>query len=222
MVRWLLRILLVCFTVILFVCAVAGVWFFAYSGDLPDFNVLALYAPAQEAQVSDPCLPGVSTAVPYEAIGYNLRTALNAAEGYERTGHPNVRKQISQLMFCEPSRMLERHLKEWRVAEQLRWRFSSNELLTIYANRVGFGENSIGVQAAAAHYFHKQPNQLDVEEAALLAGLTQRPTYLSPHKHPDRALQRRNQVIDMMVQDHAISAEQAGAAKAKSLSVLPE
>lgn len=115
--------------------------------------------------------------------------------------------------------MLERHFKEWRKAVQLRWHFSRDELLTIYANRVGFGEDCTGIHAAAERYFHKLPDQLGISEAALLAGLIQRPSYLSPSKHPDRALQRRNQVIDAMVQNHAISSEQGKAAKATSLGV---
>ncbi len=219
MMRWLRRVVLVCCAAILVVGGVVGFWFFIYSADLPDFRALARYAPAQQTQVSDPCRPDASTAIPYDAIGYNLRAALNAANGNERDNQ-SVRMQISRMMFCEPSRMLERHFQEWRVAVQLHWRFSRNELLTIYANRVWFGENCSGVQAAAEHYFHKQPNQLDIAEAALLAGLIQRPSYLSPYKHPDRAVQRRNQVIDAMVESHSVSAEQGEAAKTESVSLV--
>lgn len=219
MMRWLIRVLLICFAAVLLAGAAVGFWFFLYSADLPDFKALARYAPAQETRISDPCLPGESIAIPNDAIGYNLRAALNAAEGNERSGQAGMRMQISRSMFCEPSRILEREVNEGRVAEQLRWRFSQNRLLTIYANRVGFGEGCTGVEAAAQHYFHKEPNQLDIAEAALLAGLIQRPSYLSPDKHPDRALNRRNKVIDAMVAGSAISSEQGTAAKAEALSV---
>ena len=69
------------------------------------------------------------------------------------------------------------------------------------------------VEAAAQHYFHKEPNQLLIGEAALLAGLVARPSYFSPTKHPDRSIQRRNEVIDAMVQVHAISDSDAVTAK---------
>jgi membrane peptidoglycan carboxypeptidase len=211
--------LLACVAAVILLGCCCGAWFFLYTGDLPDLAGLRRYAPQQMSSVSDPCLGQDVVAIPYDEIGYNLRAALNAAEGYERPGYANLRVQISRMMFCEPSRMLERHLNEWRTAVQLRWRFSRDELLTIYANRVGFGEDCTGIQAAAERYFRKSPDQLGISEAALLAGLIQRPSYLSPYKHPDRALQRRNQVIDAMVRNHAISSEQGETAKATSLGV---
>lgn len=122
-------------------------------------------------------------------------------------------------MFCAPLRTLNRQLQEWRVAAQLQRRFSKSELLTIYANRTYFGENLIGVEAASKHYFHKEPDQLGIAEAALLAGLVKAPSRFSPLQHPERALERRNQVIDGMVQSHAVSIEQGEAAKATSLAV---
>ena len=115
--------------------------------------------------------------------------------------------------------MLERNLKEWRIAEQLRLRFSRDELLTIYANRVWFGDNQVGVEAASQYYFGKEPNQLDIADAALLAGLIRGPSRYSPYKHPDRALARRNEVIDAMLGDHVITDDQGKAAKATSLGV---
>jgi len=218
--RLLVKILLAFVAAVILAVSFTTGWFFLYSGDLPDIAGLRRYAPQQVSRVSDPCLGSDVVAIPYDAIGYNLRAALNAAEGFDRPGEVNVRMQIARGMFCEPSRLLDRQLKEWRTAVQLRWRFSRDELLTIYANRVGFGDNCTGVQAAVEHYFHKEPNQLNVAEAALLAGLIRGPSRLSPYKHPDRALQRRNEVIDAMVKDHAISLEQGEAAKASALGVV--
>jgi len=114
---------------------------------------------------------------------------------------------------------LERNLKEARTAAHLRLRYSGDELLTIYANRAWFGDNQIGVEAASQYYFGKEPNQLDVAEAPLLAGLIKAPFVYSPYKHPDRAFARRNEVIDSMVQNHVITADQGQAAKATSLRV---
>ncbi len=191
-----------------------------YSGDLPEIGGLRRYAPNQVTRVSDPCL-GESAAVPYDAIGENLRAALTSAEANERSGQVILRMQISRTLFCAPSKSFARELKEWRVAEQLRWRFSRNDLLTIYSNRAAFGQNLIGVKSASQYFFKKEPTQLDVAEAALLAGLLKAPFYYSPYRHPDRAIERRNKVIDTMVEDHAISAEEGAAAKAVGVPVAP-
>ena len=102
---------------------------------------------------------------------------------------------------------------------QLDRQFSRRELLTIAANRYYFGDNVIGVQEAAQHYFSKTPNELTVGEAALLAGLVRAPSYFSPSRHHDRALQRRNQVIEGMLASHAITSAEADAALAAPLNI---
>lgn len=112
-------------------------WFFYYSGDLPDIQEMARYAPRQVSRVTDPCHSGDVVAISYDAIGYNFRAALNSAEGYDRPGKVVLPLQISRMAFCEPSRGLERRLKEARLTTQLKRRFSQDELLTIYANRAG-------------------------------------------------------------------------------------
>jgi len=106
------------------------------------------------------------------------------------------------------------------MAAQLERRFSRQELLTIFANRAWFGHGQVGVQAASQYFFQKDPNQLQIGEAAMLAGLIRAPARLSPLAHPDRALERRNEVLDAMVARHAISAEEGAIAKASSLGVV--
>jgi len=166
-----------------------------------------------------------------------LRAALSAAEAseddpgmatetYRRFTHngglhrATLSWHISRTMFCAPSRTINRQLDELRTAVQLERRFSRRELFTIFANRLMFGEDMVGVEPASQHFFHKEPNQLLVGEAALLAGLVRAPSYLSPIKHPDRALQRRNEVIDAMVEAHAISESEASTAKDGPLPIM--
>jgi membrane carboxypeptidase/penicillin-binding protein len=212
-------------------------WIFVYSRDLPDMNALAQFAPAQGRQVSDPCIATASVAIPYEAIGNKLRAALRAAgAGEEDPGVINevyrglsdqakphegaLSVQISGSMLCAPSMTLRRAVNELRTAAQLERRFSRKELFTIFANRVWFGEGQVGVEAAAQHFFQKKPDQLQVGEAALLAGLIRGPSRLSPYSHPERALQRRNKVIDAMVEAHAIDPKEGETAKASALGVV--
>jgi penicillin-binding protein 1A len=196
--------------VILIVAAVSG--FFFYSGDLPDIDRLAQFVPATNTSVSDPCLPAASAAIPYEAMGQNFRNALTAEE-------VRLPLQISRTMFCVPSKMLSRQLNEIRVAPRLERHFTQQELLTIYGNRVFFGEGLIGVQSASQRFFHKNPSDLDIAEAALLAGLVKAPSYYSPLNHPDRALERRNAVIDAMVQAGSVTVSEAEAAKSAPLGI---
>jgi penicillin-binding protein 1A len=212
-------------------------WIFFSSRDLPDMKRLAEFAPAQVTHVSDPCLLAASVAIPYASIGKHLRAALRAAEAGEddpgvltqelrglndqaKLHRATPSLQIARSMFCTPSRTLHREVLELRMAVQLERRFSQRELFTIFANRAWFGDGQVGAEAAAQHFFRKEPEQLQIGEAALLAGLIRAPAYWSPLTHPDRALQRRNQVIDAMVEDHAISAKDGEAAKASVLGVV--
>ncbi len=214
-------------------------WIFFYSRDLPDMKALAQFAPASGVHVSDPCLRATSFAIPYDSIGGNLRSALNAAEVGEddpgvlsdtyrafasRTNPPRTTLswQISRTMFCLPSKSLNRQFEEFRTSIQLERRYSRRELFTIYANRLWFGEDLIGLETASQHFFQKEPNQLEVEEAALLAGLVRAPGRLSPIKHPDRALERRNEVIDAMVAARAMSEREGEAAKVRPLGVVTQ
>lgn len=232
--RILLKICLIGLTAIVLVLAAAMVWVFLYSRGLPDIRALSQFDPAAVAQVSDPCLSSATVAIPYESIGTTLRSALSAAEaseddpgvlvetyrGFTQNGGPHratLSWQISRTMFCEPSRTLNRQLDELRTAVQMERRFSRRQLFTIFANRLELGENIVGVEVASQHFFHKEPNQLSLGEAALLAGLARAPSYLSPIKHADRAIKRRNEVIDAMAKAHTISDSEASAAKSDPL-----
>jgi penicillin-binding protein 1A len=212
------------------VIAVGLLWIFSYSRDLPDIKALAQFAPRSVTQVSDSCLRTATVAIPYDSIGDNLRAALNAAEAnindsgvvsetYRGFTHPmtpggaRLSLQVSRTMFCAPSKTLNRQLEELRTAVQLERHFSRQELFTIFSNRVWFGEGLVGVEAASQRFFQKDPVQLRLGEAALLAGLIKSPSRFSPFEHPDRALQRRNEVLDAMVEAHFITAEKAEAAK---------
>jgi penicillin-binding protein 1A len=127
--------------------------------------------------------------------------------------------QISRTRFCEPSTLFAGRLQELRTAVQLERHFSQQELFAIYVNRAYFGDGLTGVQTASRSLFLKEPNQVTIAEAALIAGLVQSPSRYSPLKHPDRALDRRNAVIDAMVREGTISASQAESAKAAPLGI---
>lgn len=211
--RTLLKLLLGSAVALVVLIVAVAWWFFFYSRDLPDVARLAQFAPASNTSVSDPCLGTSSVAIPYEAMGGNFRNALSAVEV-----RPAL--QISRTMFCAATlRTLHRELAEMRISARIERHYSRQELFTIYANRTYFGEGLGGVQSASQYFFHKDPGDLSIAEAALLAGLVKGPSYLSPVRHPERALRRRNEVIDAMSQAGSISVSQADAAKNAPLQV---
>ncbi|NMI01037.1 penicillin-binding protein [Pseudonocardia sp. K10HN5] len=114
-----------------------------------------------------------------------------------------------------------RKIKEAELAVSLDSRLSKDEILTRYLNIVYLGHGAYGVAAAAKAYFGTTPDQLTVPQAALLAGLVQSPADYDPARHPDAALGRRNVVIEQMRQQGSITAQQAAAAAAAPLGVLP-
>ena len=235
--RLFLKIVLCSLVAVVAVLAGGILWFVYYTRDLPDINALAQFAPTTTAEVSGACLQARMIAIPYASIGKNLMNALNVAEVDENdpgvvsqmwrsfTDQQYLHRailsdQVSRMVFCIPSRMAKRQLDRLRTAVQLERRFSRRDLFTIYVNRVYFGEDEIGVQNASQRLFGRNPADLDISQAALLAGMIRSPSRFSPFKHPDRATERRNEVIDAMVEAMSITAEEAQAAKSAPLGIV--
>ncbi len=95
--------------------------------------------------------------------------------------------------------------KEFIIAIKLERYFTKEEIVTIYLNSVVFSENVFGIKNAARTFFQKQPNQLTISEAALLVGMINAPTLYNPRKNPRLALERRNLVINRLIDQHFIS-----------------
>src|SRR5208282_6463600 len=102
-------------------------------------------------------------------------------------------------MCGHPGKRLKEQLNTLRLSWHIRRQFSEQQMLVIYANRAYFGPGLTGVERASKEFFHKEPDALTIEQAALLAGLIRSPGRYSPHQHPDRALKRRNTVLELMV-----------------------
>ncbi|KUI04886.1 penicillin-binding protein, partial [Mycobacterium sp. IS-3022] len=113
-----------------------------------------------------------------------------------------------------------RKLREMRMALTLDKTFTKAEILTRYLNLVGFGNGAFGVQDASQTYFGINASQLNWQQAALLAGMVQSPTSLDPYINPQGALQRRNLVLDTMIQHLPQRADELRAAKSQPLGVL--
>jgi membrane peptidoglycan carboxypeptidase len=114
-----------------------------------------------------------------------------------------------------------RKLREIRIALTLDEKLSKAEMLTRYLNLVSFGNGAFGVQDAAQTYFGVNASQLNWQQAALLAGVLKSTSALDPYTNPEGALQRRNVVLDTMVDNLPQYSEELRAAKAEPLGVLP-
>jgi penicillin-binding protein 1A len=101
--------------------------------------------------------------------------------------------------------MLFNKTKEWITAVRLERSYTKKEILAMYLNTVEFGSNSYGIKTASQTFYGKNPNELDVQEAATLAGIVQAPSRLSPIYHPDAATLKRNTVILKMAEHDYIS-----------------
>ncbi len=140
-------------------------------------------------------------------------------------GGSTITMQLSRAFFLSPEKTFKRKLIEMLIAVELEQKFSKQQIFEFYANRVDLGQRgsfTISGLAEGAHsYFNKDLKDVTLPEAALLAGLIQAPSYLSPYRHTERALERRNTVLEAMVDTHAITREQADKAKATPLKLAP-
>jgi penicillin-binding protein 1B len=140
-------------------------------------------------------------------------------------GGSTLTMQLSRAFFLSPEKTVKRKIVEILIAMELEQKFSKQQIFEFYANRVDLGQRGSftisGFAEASQAYFNKDLKDITLPEAALIAGLIQAPSALSPYRHPERATERRNLVLDSMVETHAITREQADKAKATPLKLAP-
>lgn len=120
----------------------------------------------------------------------------------------------NQLIEQATERTITRKLNEARLAVAVEKTMTKDEILTGYLNLAQFGPASYGVESSAQYYFSKSAKELTIEEAAMLAGITQSPAKWNPVTHPEAAKERRDTVISVMEREGYITAEQRDAAMA--------
>jgi penicillin-binding protein 1B len=138
-------------------------------------------------------------------------------------GGSTITMQLSRAFFLSPEKTFRRKLIEMLIAAELEQKFSKQQIFEFYANRVDLGQRGSftisGLAEGSRSYFNKDLKDITLPEAALLAGLIQAPSYLSPYRHPERALERRNTVIEAMAENNVITRDQADKAKAVPLKL---
>lgn len=105
-----------------------------------------------------------------------------------------------------PRRIIQK-TKEWIISIHLEKNFTKEEIITMYLNTSNFGSNAYGIKVATETYFNKQPGDLSIQESAVLVGMLQNPSYYNPHRHPERSLGKRNQVLYKLYKHRFINRE---------------
>lgn len=156
--------------------------------------------------------------------GINLWRVLGATyrdivSGSRAQGASTLTMQLSRNLFLSSERHFSRKIQEAMLAIQIERRFTKQQIFTMYCNQIFLGHGVYGFEAGAEFYFNKHARELKLEEAALLAGLPKAPSYYSPVLNSEHALRRRNVVINNLLEDGRITAEEASRAKAAPLGL---
>jgi 1A family penicillin-binding protein len=161
----------------------------------------------------------------YQHDGIDLRATTRAVWhdliGRKLEGGSTITQQLARRLYLSPERTLKRKVQEAALAVWLELRLSKKEILARYLNTAYFGDGAYGVDAAAKSYFGKDAQDLSLTEAAMLAGLLKAPSGLAPNRNFAGAQQRADIVLDAMVQNGAVSQQQANAARQQPAVLRP-
>jgi penicillin-binding protein 1A len=160
----------------------------------------------------------------YRHWGVNFWRIAGAAyrdieSGGKVQGASTLTMQLARNLFLSPDRSFHRKIQEALLAIQIERRFTKDQIFTLYANQIYLGHGVYGFEAASEFYFSKPAKQLALSEAALIAGLPKSPAYYSPINHSERAIHRRNLVINAMLEDGKVTASQAADARNAPLAL---
>ena len=134
-------------------------------------------------------------------------------------GASTLTMQLARNLFLSSERTFGRKLQEIFLSIQIERKFTKQQIFSLYANQIYLGHGVYGFEAGSEYFFSKHASDLNLPEAALLAGLPKGPVGYSPILYPDRALRRRNLVLDNMQHDGIITAEQASDARQSPLDL---
>ncbi|HOW86455.1 MAG TPA: PBP1A family penicillin-binding protein [Candidatus Aminicenantes bacterium] len=142
--------------------------------------------------------------------------------GKRPEGGSTITQQLARSLFLHREVSLRRKLKELYLSRRIEKLYSKEKILELYCNHFFLGHGAYGVQAAANLFFGKDVSALDLEEAAMIAGIFRGPSVYSPYSSKSRTLDRRNHVLNRMVNEGFLSKAEGEAAKARPMDVLPQ
>lgn len=160
----------------------------------------------------------------YDHSGIDVKSTLRAALTLGgQGGASTITQQLALNLFNERSKnkavRVVQKLKEWIIAVKLERNFTKEEIVTLYLNAVPFGNNIYGIRNASRTFFQKEPDRLNIEEAALLIGMLKGNSIFNPVRNPVAARDRRNTVLGQMAVNHKITEEEATKLKAKPVKL---
>ncbi|MBV2187529.1 MAG: penicillin-binding protein [Rhizobium sp.] len=143
-----------------------------------------------------------------DPLGLARAVVTNLASGRTVQGGSTLTQQLAKNLFLSPERTVERKIQEVLLSFWLEHKFTKDQILAMYLNRVYFGSNAYGVEAASRRYFSKSARDVNLGEAALLAGLLKAPSRLSPARDPQAAEARAQVVLGAMREEGFISEDE--------------
>ncbi|MFC0473673.1 transglycosylase domain-containing protein [Halalkalibacter kiskunsagensis] len=162
----------------------------------------------------------------HEHLGFDFRSIGRALyrdilAGAKVEGGSTITQQLAKNVFLTNEKTILRKTNEVLIAMNLERKYSKNEILEMYLNRIYFGHGAYGIQAASNLYFNKDVQDLSIEEGALLAGLPKAPNSYSPITYPERSKQRRDLVLTLMERQGQLHAEEAKHLRGKTVVINP-
>ncbi|OEC58140.1 penicillin-binding protein 1B [Pseudomonas sp. ENNP23] len=150
---------------------------------------------------------------------------VNATAGQLRQGGSTLTQQLVKNFYLTSERSITRKATEAMMAMLLEMHYDKREILEAYLNEVFLGQDgqrAVHGFGLASQYFFSQPlSELKLHQVALLVGMVKGPSQFNPRRNPERALERRNLVLDLLAEQGVVTAEEAAMAKAKPLGVTP-
>ncbi len=146
----------------------------------------------------------------------------NIREGEIVQGGSTITQQVAKNLVLSPERSFSRKIKEAILAYRMEKNLSKEEILYIYLNHIYLGDGNYGVEAASRNYFGKSARELNLAEAALLAGLPKRPEYYSPRKYLERSLSRQRLVLRLMEEEGLIDGKERREAEEYRIVIVPK
>lgn len=145
----------------------------------------------------------------------------NYGTGRRPVGASTITQQVAKNFLLTSEQRIERKIKEAILSFRIEQAYSKDRILELYLNEIFFGLGSYGIAGAALTYFDKSVNELDLHEIAYMAALPKGPSNYHPFRNTEAAIERRNWVIDRMVDNGYVSYEEASKAKERPLDVNP-
>ena len=162
----------------------------------------------------------------FEHEGVDLKSIIgammeNIQEGDWVRGASTITQQVIKNIILTPERTISRKIKEAVLAHRIENNLSKEEILFLYLNHIYLADGTYGVETASQNYFGKSAKDINIAEAALLAGLPKKPAYYSPRKHLERALDRQKLVLNKMVESGFITEDERLTALEYEIKIVP-